>query len=335
MKEIFPTYKSTFTNEGIKKHILSQFNLNPACECMLFKPGLNDTYEVLDEGNTYYLRIYTNQWRTKNDITSELELINYLHKNNIEVAIPIRNKQDEYILEINAPEGIRYVVLFESAKGKSIKELDVSTSRNYGRVVASIHKTSDKMKKLERFELNMEHLLDIPLEQVQPFLKHREADFNYLKATATALRAKISDIQSQSALDYGICHGDFHYGNIFSDEHGKISVFDFDCFGYGWRAYDISVFLWSCVPNNNWEQEHLDKRLLLWKAFLEGYSSVKSLSEDEIKAANVFVVIRHIWLLGVHVDGISAWGKSWIHDQYFDEAITFVKKWIEMYKVLD
>ena len=140
---------------------------------------------------------------------------------------------------------------------------------------------------------------------------------------------------SQSKLDYGICHGDFHCGNIFSDENEEISVFDFDCFGYGWRPYDISVFLWSCVPNDNWEQDNLDKRSLLWKAFLEGYSSIKPLSEDEVKASYVFAAIRHIWLMGVHVNGVSAWGTSWIQDQYFDEAITFIKKWIAMHKILN
>ncbi|MBC8756556.1 phosphotransferase [Kordia sp. YSTF-M3] len=335
MKEIFPTHKSTFTGEGLKKNILSEFNLSPDCECVLFKPGLNDTYKVLDNGTAYYLRVYPNKWRTKNDIESELKLINHLDKSNIQAAIPIKNMHDEYIMEINASEGVRYAVLFESAKGKSIPELNVSISRNYGKVVASIHEASDKMEKLERFELNMEYLLDTPLKSIQPFLKHREADFNFLQTTANALSAKISEIMSESKLDYGVCHGDFHYGNIFSGENDEISVFDFDCFGYGWRAYDISVFLWSCVPENNWEQDNLDKRALLWKAFLDGYLSLKPLSEAEIKAAYVFVAIRHIWLLGIHVNGVSAWGTSWIHDKYFDEAITFIKKWIALHKVLD
>lgn len=335
MKEIFPTHKSIFTSEGLKKNILSEFDLSSDCKCVLFKPGLNDTYKVLDKDKTYYLRVYTNKWRSKNDILSELELINHLNKHKIKVAIPVKNNSDEYLMEINAPEGIRYAVLFKSANGKSIVNLNASISRNYGKAVASIHKTSDNMEKLERFELNMEYLLDTPLKNIRPFLKHREADFNFLQTTANTLKAKISEIMSQSNLDYGICHGDFHYGNIFSDEHDEVSVFDFDCFGYGWRAYDISVFLWSCVPNNTLEQDDSDKRSMLWNAFLEGYSSIKFLSEGEIKAAYVFVAIRHIWLLGVHTNGVSAWGESWIHDKYFDEAITFIKKWIEMHDILN
>lgn len=335
MKEIFPTHKSIFTVEAIKKKILSEFNLSFDCECIFFKPGLNDTYKVLDNENEYYLRVYTNQWRTKSDIESELELINHLHESSVEVAIPVKKNNGEYLIEINASEGIRYAVLFESAKGKNITELNASISRNYGKIAASIHEASDKMRKLERFELNMEYLLDIPLKQMQPFLRHREADFNFLKITTNALSSKISEILTRTKLDYGVCHGDFHFGNIFAGENDEVSVFDFDCFGYGYRAYDISVFLWSCVPNDNWDQDNVDKRSLLWKAFLDGYSNLKPLTEDEVKASYVFVAIRHIWLMGVHTNGVGAWGESWINDEYFDQAITFIKKWIDMYEVLD
>jgi len=40
---------------------------------------------------------------------------------------------------------------------------------------------------------------------------------------------------------YGLCQGDLHTGNARFDMHGRLTLFDFDSFGYGWRAIDIGV----------------------------------------------------------------------------------------------
>ena len=335
MGELVPVQKSILTGEGIKEIILSRFLIGADCQCGLFRPGVNDTYKVKDGEDVFYFRVYTRNWRTREGIESELRLLEHLHAHEISVAVPVKDNEGEYIIEINTPEGLRYAVLFESAKGSGVTELDTQISEQYGRVVALIHNASDSLKKMDRFELDMKHLLDAPLKKIQPLLSHREADFKFIEELTKALKAKIFELDSKSKLDYGVCHGDFHYANIFSNEKGEISVFDFDCFGYGWRAYDISVFLWSCVPQENLDNESNDKRIRLWEAFLKGYSTNKLLNKNEVKAAFVFVVIRHIWLLGLHIEGTPIWGHSWIHDRYFDNAITFIKQWTEKYKILE
>ncbi len=335
MKEVFPTEKSILSTDGIKKNILSEYNLTSNCECTFIRPGQNDTYKVEDLGAEFYLRIYSNKWRTKNDIDSEIILINHLSKEGLHVAAPIQNKKNEFVMEVNAPEGIRYAVLFEPAIGDELDDLSENQSYNYGKKVFSIHASSDKLETLQRFDLDMNHLMYESLETIQPFLKNREEDFNYLSETAKALESKISELTSEVPLDWGICHGDFHHGNVFFDKEDNISVFDFDCFGYGWRSYDISVFLWSCVPPYSWEEESKRKRMKLWESFLKGYSSTKPLVEQEIQASFVFVAIRHIWFLGLQTQKSTVMGRDRLNDAYFDRAIAFIKKWIKTYKVLD
>jgi Ser/Thr protein kinase RdoA (MazF antagonist) len=46
------------------------------------------------------------------EIDFELELLDYLDRSQVPVAAPIRRKNGDLSLEINAPEGKRYAVLF-------------------------------------------------------------------------------------------------------------------------------------------------------------------------------------------------------------------------------
>jgi Ser/Thr protein kinase RdoA (MazF antagonist) len=74
-----------------------------------FRAGMNHVYIVTDN-NKYVLRVYTN-WRTKKEVTEEVRLLIHLNKNKTPVSFPIDNL-NEYIQELNAPEGLRYAVLF-------------------------------------------------------------------------------------------------------------------------------------------------------------------------------------------------------------------------------
>ena len=108
-------------------------------------------------------------------------------------------------------------------------------------------------------------------------------------------------------------------------------IYDFDCYGYGWRAYDISVFLWNRAFD--WSKTGKAKRTRRWNSFLKGYTQVRTLSERELEATKVFVPLRHIWLLGLHTQLSEVMG-IWTDDGYFDNNIAYIKRWIEYSKIL-
>ena len=85
-------------------------------------------------------------------------------------------------------------------------------------------------------------------------------------------------------------------------------MFDFDHCGYGWRAYDIAVFLGS-MP------------LEIGAAFLEGYQSLRRLSAAEIAAIPTFVKIRLIWDTGDVLAMVPLWGAGWVNDWHWDGLI--------------
>ena len=70
----------------------------------------------------------------------------------------------------------------------------------------------------------------------------------------------------------GFCHGDFHAANAHLTEGNTVTFFDFDCCGFGYRAYDIAIFKWdSRLMGKEKETER-------WEAFLRGYMGLRDLS---------------------------------------------------------
>jgi Ser/Thr protein kinase RdoA (MazF antagonist) len=66
-----------------------------------------------------------------------------------------------------------------------------------------------------------------------------------------------------------------------------------------------------------------------WEAFLCGYTEERSLRTLDIQAVPFFVAIRHVWLLGIHTSNEQDWGFAWMNDQYFDQAVAFLRAWEE------
>ena len=292
-------------------------------------------FHLLGAAVTSYLRVSIYKWRTKEEIEAEIELLNYLNSCGISIAAPVQDNDGEYIQEINAPEGIRYAVLFTEAKGEKNDNPNEKQNHSLGCMVAKIHDLTDKITLIHnRFEIDLKHLIDDPLEIVKPYMSHRLKDFNYLEDTGHQLKLFVNETLSKSNLEYGISHGDIHHGNVHFGNDGSITLFDFDCFGYGWRAYDIAVYLWHQQLNRPASDKD-DPKQKQWEDFLNGYSSVRQLNPNELKAINAFVAIRDIWLMGMHLGSLERnRGCDWLSDGYFDFHMDFIKKWVQDHRLL-
>jgi Ser/Thr protein kinase RdoA (MazF antagonist) len=74
--------------------------------------------------------------------------------------------------------------------------------------------------------------------------------------------------------------GDFHGWNVHMAQDHMLTVFDFDCCGVGWRAYDIAVLRWGARLRG--------KEQARWPSFLCGYGEVRRLSDLNIQATPYF-----------------------------------------------
>lgn len=329
----FPVQNSTLKCQALIERILSKYKLPTPIRCQFLNLGVNDTYRVKAGSSTYYLRVYRFGWRTQAEIQAELDMLTYLHRRHLPISYPIERKDGRYLNRIAAPEGVRYATLFSHAPGEQKEEMNIKQSGSYGELVAQIHAFLDKTPDDDRrFHLDSSHFIDAPLQHIAPFLDHRRKDFDYLDRVGRELWLKINDLLPEKKKpEYGNCHGDHHGHNVNIDRDGNLTLYDFDCYGYGWRAYDIAVFLWG----RGFDESRLGKakRTRRWNSFLKGYSKVRNLSECELAATMVFVPIRHIWLLGLHTQLSKTFG-IWTDDGYFDRNIGIIKRWIGSNKIL-
>jgi Ser/Thr protein kinase RdoA (MazF antagonist) len=322
------------SGQALTEQLLNGYSLRPPVRCVFYELGLNDTYRVETATDTFYLRVYRHGWRSQQEVFAEIELLDYLLEQGVPIAAPITSRSGRVLHQLDAPEGVRYAVLFAEARGRPAP-MNRKRSYLYGQLVARLHACTDQLPvSLVRMHLDLQHLLDQPLVSIEPFLGGRRRDLDYLKKIAGELGQRVEALLPKSRPEYGICHGDHHGKNVHFSDTDEMTLFDFDCCGYGWRAYDIAVFLWSRVGFDDWSSQAKARRTRAWNSFLKGYQEVRRLTPDELVATRLFVPIRHIWLAGLHTQGAGHWGRSWIQDSYFDEIITFIKRWIETYRVI-
>jgi len=314
----FPVTDSTISAQALAEHVLPEYGLEDVADLRLYQGGFNDTYvATMQDGTVYYVRAYRRSWRTREDTMCELDALNRPREKGIPAAYPITRTDGELLTEVAAPEGERYVAVFEEAEGKMLSYEGASEElcTAYGTVVAAMHNAWDDFESPhDRFRLDLEHLIDGPVKRVTPLLAHRPDDLDYLKRFTAAVRGRIVDIPK---LEVGYCHGDLQGFHAHMDENGVLTFYDFDCGGFGYRAYDLAVFRWSARLD--------DQELPRWEAFLKVYREHRLVSDANIDAVPLFVCARHIWHMGVHAQNAPTWGYGALNDAYYNRRLEWLR----------
>lgn len=233
------------------------------------------------------------------------------------MAAPVAKTDGSLLSLVEQPEGQRSAVLFTYAEGDQPGDLMEGQARLFGRAAANVHSASDDFtSQYQRFRLDLSHLIDEPLAKTLPFLDRRPEDQRYLQDFAARVRERLIAVQSE--LEVGPCHGDLHGMNAAFDQNGRVVMFDFDCGGLGWRSYDIAVYRWFAAQRNKDQN---------WKMFLEGYQASRPLPPVDLETVPLFVAVRCLWILGLHIGNSLFLGRGWINNQYFDYWFNFIRDW--------
>lgn len=309
---------STPAVEALIADLWPSYGLSPPTACHPIQSGFNDHYLISTAESEYVLRVYRRGWRTTKDIAYELAVLTHLETCGVPVCAPIAGRDGAYQRTIQEAEGPRIAVLFPRAPREKPDATDPDVVRICGRVMALIHHhTNGFTCKYRRFQLDLDHLLDQPVAGILPYLADRPADVAFLQRAANELR---TGLETQvSGLEWGFCHGDFHGGNARLDADGTLRVFDFDCGGPGWRAYDLSVCRLYCGEDARWE------------AFCKGYQEVRSLSEATLAAVPWFVVARQIWRIALFADNWPRLIGTPVNDAFLNHHLGILRERIGRY----
>ena len=183
--------------------LLPAYPIGQSLTCRLLHRGLNDTYLVTTADTRYVLRVYRHQWRTRDDIGYELDLLMHLQRTGAPVSSPVPRTDGSFTSLLHAPEGDRYAVLFTYAPGTpQAFPLADWYVRLYGQRMAEIHTGLDDFASPHpRFALDLDYLVDRPLRALLPLLAQRSDDQHYLAHLGGSLKAQVT--LRSSELEHG------------------------------------------------------------------------------------------------------------------------------------
>jgi Ser/Thr protein kinase RdoA (MazF antagonist) len=320
---MFPTRDSNLQADALRRQVLPHYPVGEITRCRFHARGLNDTYKIETAvGRSYFLRVYRAGWRTREQIETELAVLRHLAHCNVSVSVPVVRDDDTSLTRLDCAEGERWAVLFTAAPGPEVdfKLFTHEQAGHYGEAAAAIHGAADSFAgDRQRAPLDLDLLLNESLSLIQPVIAHRRDDVAYLEDLAEQLRRNVED---RPDLENGFCHGDLHGHNAgYADN--AFTVYDFDCCGWGYRAYDLAVFPWAFAIGEN-APERIES---MGQTFLSGYLRHRPIKSIDIALIPTFVAIRQIWLTGLHVGLADRFGWGWLNDHYFDRQLKMLRNW--------
>lgn len=289
---------STLAGEQLARLLAAEYSLTDP-QVVLLRRAFNDNYRVTAGEERYILRVYLHDKyyiSGPDDLRFELDLLDHLAAEGVGVATAVPRTGGDKLGTIQAPEGVRYYALFRYAPGAAVDRPTEAQTRALGEALARLHLAADRFQSGHpRHSLDLKALLDASMERLAPYLAGRPAEFEFLHATAGRIRRRLTNLELSQG-GWGIIHGDPHAGNSHFVGDRPV-LFDFDTCGYGFRGYDVSIFMAER------EYEHRP-------AFLEAYQSVRPLSAAEVAAMATFTRARVIWNAGDILTLAHIWGES-------------------------
>ena len=319
--KIFPVTNSTISAKELGEFVKDKYGLNENYNCKLFRTGMNHTYFLSNNETKYVIRVYSFNWRSKSEIIEELALLKLLKENNLSVSFPIEDKNGEFIQKINAPEGIRYVVLFSFAQGEKIRVMNEETCFSIGSLMAKIHNLTLN-RTIDRVSYNKKSLIELPYEYLKQFFSEKLTEMEFIKEIGESFQN--SDFDN---IQNGIVHMDIWYDNMAVTNENEITIFDFDFCGNGWYILDVGYF---CKQLFFIESDKKQYELKV-QSFLNGYQNNRDLLDKELKLIPKAGASVFIFYLGVQAQRFD-WSNIFLTENYLKMFVARIKYWVDYYE---
>lgn len=316
-----PVIASTLSETELGNFIKEKYQLSESFQCKLFRTGVNHTYFISDNETKFVFRVYCYKWRTKKEIEQELELLNLLRNHSFSISYPISDSNKE----INAPEGIRYAVLFSFAKGEKMRFMSNETCFSIGSLMAKIHNITEN-KKIARINYDSEILLNKPYNLLNQYFNEELDKMKFLKEIARKIPEKFEEINGLENTT-GIVHLDIWYDNFSVNNENEITIFDFDNCGNGLLILDVGYFLKQLFFIESDKNEYELKA----KNFLNGYQKVRNLSTKEIELIPEAGASIFVFYLGVQAQRFD-WSNIFFTENYLKMFVGRIKNWLDYYE---
>lgn len=255
----------------------------------------NAVYKVTgSNGDVFTLRLHRPGHKRIDWIRSELRWLAHLQQNTaLLVPQPVPTAAHTLLAEVRV-EGIAQLLpcaLFRWLDGQfyGTADMELEHFRQAGIFLAQLHQAATAFNPPADFmrpRLDWEGLFgeDSPYnpgEGAKIFTDEQKVVFTAVEEQVQVAMYSIG----QSARTFGLIHADFLSKNIlFSGQ--QTGAIDFDECGWGYYLYDLAPLLLQVKPDNRYESRR--------EAYLDGYSSLRPLSQTNVSHLEVFIAARHL-----------------------------------------
>jgi len=266
----------TKLSETELKDFFSKYNLGKLLNHEGIKEGIENTnYLTETEKGKFILTVYEKRVEEK-DLPFFISLMRNLYDKNFPSPEPIINRNGNYISEILKKKAS--VVSF--IKGNTKKNLSPNECYQVGNYTAKLHRITKNLSSKRENKLSVNSWREI---------------YNRVKKDCSKIHPNLSNIIEKNLneietdwpknIPSGIIHADLFPDNIFFNKNKLSGIIDFYFSCNDYYAFEIAICLNAlCFEGKN---ENLSFNVTKAKKFIDGYSSVRVLTDDEKKSLKV------------------------------------------------
>ena len=266
----------TKLNQNKVEEILSKYNLGKLDAFKGIEEGIENTnYFLSINKKKFILTIYEKRVKSKN-LPFFSELMSLLNKANFKCPAPILNKKNETITDFDGKK----LMIVSFLEGKAKQNLSPTNCRSVGAEIAKMHDLTKNLKLSRGNDLSIESWRKI-FDSVKDKCTKIHRDLPKL------IEENLRDVEKNwpKNLPKGIIHADLFHDNIFfiQDKFSGVIDFYFSCEDF--LAFEIAIcFNALCFDGL---KSNLSFNVTKAKNFIDGYTSVRKLNNEEVDSIKV------------------------------------------------
>ena len=266
----------TKLNQNKIEEILSKYRLGKLDSFKGIEEGIENTnYFLSINKNKFILTIYEKRVKSE-DLPFFSDLMTSLNKANFKCPAPILNNNNQTITDFNGKK----LMIVSFLEGKAKQNLTPVNCKSIGFEIAKMHQLTKNLKLNRQNDLSVNSWRKL-------FDKVRDKCTEIHKDLPKLIEENLNDVEKNwpKNLPKGIIHADLFHDNIFflQDKFSGVIDFYFSCEDF--FAFEIAIcFNALCFDGL---KNNLSFNVTKAKNFIDGYTSVRKLSEEELNSIKV------------------------------------------------
>ena len=289
--------KSKIPDRSIAR-ILENYDLGQIDKIEPLATSGNITLVISAGERKFILRICPDgeRWRSKQEVAAELELIDYLTKNNFPAPIPVHQKDNSFVIASDNKFG--YLRRYDN--GAVCANPNLSQIERFGALVGKFHrlvegyKTRNKREHIWDLENTKKHFKELKTIVAKSDFKDK---FQFIKLA----EKELSKLYFSDTLPKGMIHEDLGKRHILWKNNQISRVIDFDRCYYGNLVLDLGQAIRGWCFVNNWKRWSNEN----FETLMKGYNSERGIAAIERKylfdAVKFAVIERSLSFAGRYI----------------------------------